>query len=106
MLARFPESECICPRFAGICRAHQVVIVPLSQHVIALFGSRLPSSHATTWGFIGLSRRVERSSMIFHHSFIPSCAFSRNLRLGLLFRSGIRARRVSRLSPTRPTSTG
>src|SRR5579884_709385 len=106
MVASVPDKECICPRFDGICRAHHVVLVPLSQVVIALLGSLLPSSHATTCGFIGLSVRVERSSIVFHQSFIPSCAVSKNLRFSFLRRRGMRVRRVCRLSPTRPTSAG
>ena len=63
IVARFPESEYIWPRRAGIWRAHQVVMVPLSQLTIASSRKRFPSSHATTCGFIGLSLA---SGALFH----------------------------------------
>ena len=88
MLASVPESECIWPRFTGIWRAHHVAMVPESHDTMALFGSRLPSSQATTCGFIGLSSRVPRSSISFHQSFMPACAFSRKPRCLLRLSSG------------------
>src|SRR5215207_6468064 len=46
--ASVPESEYICPCLTGICRAHHVVIVPLSDTTIASLRRRFPSSQATT----------------------------------------------------------
>src|SRR5437870_12938592 len=89
-----------------MCRANQVVMVPLSQLTMALLLRRLPNSQATSCGFIGLSRREARSSMIFHHSFAPSCAFFRKLRSCLRFSNGIKICRARLLSPIKPTSTG
>src|SRR5919201_121033 len=43
MVARFPERLWSWPRRAGMCRAHQVAIVPLSQLTMASSRSRLPS---------------------------------------------------------------
>ena len=60
MVARVPEQEYICPRLARMWRAHQVVMVPLSELTIASSRSRLPNSWATTCGFIGFSMLVER----------------------------------------------
>src|SRR2546422_2183275 len=77
MLARFPDKECIWPRLAGICRAHHVAMVPESHETMAESERRLPSSHATTWGFIGLSILIPRCSMSCHHCRIPVCAFCR-----------------------------
>src|SRR5262247_287580 len=88
MVARFPDSECIWPRFAGICRAHQVAIVPESQEMMAVSDNRFPSSHATTCGFIGVSILVPWASMIDHHCRIPDCAFSKNFRYLFLLNSG------------------
>ena len=106
MLARVPESEYCWPRRAGMWRAHQVATVPESQDTTAVEERRLPSSCATTWGFIGLSGRVARSSIRACHSFIPSCALPRKDRSSLRSRRGSRRRRVEVESPTRPTSTG
>ena len=77
------------PAFDGICRAHQVAIVPLSQLTMASLRKRLPNSQATTCGFMGLSMRVARFSISSHHSFIPACAVSRKLRSFLRFSSGM-----------------
>ena len=101
-----PESENICPRRAEIWRANQVATVPESQETMASSARRLPSSQATTCGFIGVSGRVPRSSISSRHSRIPSCAFSRNRRSSLRGSSGRSACSVRRLSPTKPTSTG
>jgi len=62
MVARLPEHEYIWPSFAGMCRAHQLVIVPESVVTIAFAGRRLPSSCATTWGLhrrtvVGIARQ-------------------------------------------------
>ena len=65
MVARLPDRLCIWPRLTGISRAHQVAIVPLSQLTMASLRRRLPSSQATTCGFIGLSMRVARFSISF-----------------------------------------
>ena len=106
IVARLPDSECIWPRRAGMCRAHHVAMVPLSQVMIASLASRWPSSWAITCGFIGVSRRVARSSISSFHSRIPCWAFSRKARSRLCWSSGSSASRVRRLSPTSPTSTG
>src|SRR5437867_6129934 len=71
IVARFPERECIWPRFAGICLAHQVAIVPESHEMIAFSESCFPSSQATTCGFIGLSIRVPYSFISSHQSLMP-----------------------------------
>ena len=61
----------------------------------------------TTCGFIGLSGP---GGAFFHElpqSFMPACASCRKRRsVFLAFSSGISSRKVLRLSPTRPTSTG
>ena len=54
-----------------MCRADQVAIVPLSQATIASSRSRLPSSQATTCGFIGDVGRGSRAPpSAAHQSFI------------------------------------
>ena len=106
MLARFPDSECICPRRTGMWRAHQVAIVPLSQVTIASASSRRPSSCASTCGFIGESVRVARSSISSSQLFIRCCAVSRNPRSAFRVSKGRSACNVRALSPTSPTSTG
>src|SRR5436309_2743193 len=55
MLASVPEREYFWPRFAGRKRANQLVIVPLSQETMASSRRRLPSSFASSCGFIGFS---------------------------------------------------
>src|SRR4029077_4371837 len=75
MVASVPEQEYICPRLARMWRAHQVVMVPLSELTIASSRSLLLSSWAITCGFMGFSMLVERLLISSHHSFIPSCAF-------------------------------
>jgi hypothetical protein len=101
-----PESEYIWPRLAGIWRANQVATVPESDDTMVVEERRFPSSQATTWGFMGLSVRVPRSSISCHQSFIPDWAASRKWRAVLRWSSGSNWRSVRRLSPTRPTSTG
>src|ERR1700719_4705834 len=91
MVARLPETVCICPRLAGMWRAHQVAIVPLSQLTMALAGRRLPNSAATTCGFIGVVFAVACFSISLFQSFMPDCACDRKLFLLLLFKYGNKA---------------
>ena len=63
-----------------MCRAIQVVIVPLSVATIASSRSSLFSSNATTSGFIGVSVRLPRSSISSRHSAIAFWHLSRKLR--------------------------
>ena len=51
---------------------------------MAFDGIRLPSSHPTTWGFIGLSGRVPRSSMSFCHSSLGLLSFLKKALVMLL----------------------
>ncbi len=60
MDAKFPETECICPAWEGMWRAHQVVIVPESLVTMALEGNRFPNWWAITWGFNGMLSSVAR----------------------------------------------
>ena len=101
-----PESEYICPRLTLIWRANQVATVPESQETMASSRSRLPSSQATTCGFIGLSSRVPSSSMSCHQSRMLSWAFSRNRRSSLRTSNGSSFCSVALVSPTSPTSMG
>ena len=67
----------LSPPYRDLARP-PAAIVPLSAVRRWLCSCRrLPSSQATTCGFIGLSRRVPRSSMSAHHSAIAFCAVSR-----------------------------
>ena len=66
--------------------------MPESVATIASSLSRLPSSQATTCGFIGMSCRVPRSVISLCHSLTPCCAFSRKARSRLRSSSGISRR--------------
>ena len=92
----FRRASATGPLRAGICRANQVVMVPLSQETIASSRRRLPNSCATTCGFIGLSvRRGLRSASA---SANPSCLLLRLLQesaVGLAASSGRSACRRS-----------
>ena len=65
-MASVPEIECICPRLAGICRAHQVAIVPESQETIALSGKPLAQFVAD---HLRLHRHVGAAVPHFHQLF-------------------------------------
>ena len=70
IVARLPESEKSWSPRMSMWRATQLVIVPLSELMIALSASSSFSSCAMTSGLIGVSLRVPRSRMRPRHSFI------------------------------------
>ena len=66
------------PFLAGMCRAHQVAIVPDVTRDDGVIAQPLTQFPATTCGFIGISAGVPGLPSI-RHSGIPSCALFRKV---------------------------
>lgn len=87
-------------------RANQLAADPESAARMQSSGRRELSSEKTRWGLIGSASFIARDSSKSHQSATPDSTCSRQDRSAFRSSSGISARSVWALSPTRFTSIG